>query len=116
MRTSVSLSAAMPRRASRGSPSVACPGYRVQVLDSRGEPVGPGVEGNIVIALPLPPGTLTGLWRDDARYVRSYLTAFDGYYNTGDSGYIDEDDYLFVLGRSDDVINVAGHRLSTGAM
>jgi len=69
-----------------------------------------------VIGLPLPPGTLAGLWRDEDRYVKSYLSTFEGYYLTGDSGYIDEDDYVFVLGRSDDVINVAGHRLSTGSM
>jgi propionyl-CoA synthetase len=73
-------------------------------------------EGNIVLALPLPPGTLAGLWRDEERFVRSYLSTFSGYYLTGDSGYVDEDGYVYVLGRSDDVINVAGHRLSTGGM
>jgi propionyl-CoA synthetase len=78
--------------------------------------VGPGTEGNIVIGLPLPPGTLAGLWRDEDRYIKSYLSTFEGYYLTGDSGFIDEDNYVFVLGRSDDVINVAGHRLSTGSM
>ena len=105
-----------PMKIKSGSPSVVCPGYRVQVVDGQGKEVGPGEEGNIVVELPLPPGSLSGLWRDDERYVKSYLSAFDGFYNTGDSGYVDEDGYLFVLGRSDDVINVAGHRLSTGRM
>lgn len=104
----------MPIKA--GSPTVPVPGYRVEILDGEGAPVEAGTEGNIVIALPMPPGTLAGLWRDEDRYVRSYLSTFDGYYLTGDSGYIDEDGYVFVLGRSDDVINVAGHRLSTGSM
>ncbi|MEU7765487.1 AMP-binding protein [Nocardia sp. NPDC049190] len=99
-----------------GSASVPVPGYRLRVLDSSGNPVAPNVEGNIVIGLPLPPGTLTGLWRDDARYVRSYLSAYPGHYLTGDSGYFDEDGYLYVLGRSDDVINMAGHRLSAGSI
>ena len=104
----------MPIKA--GSPTVPVPGYRLEVLDSTGATVEPGVEGNIVLALPLPPGTLAGLWRDEDRYVRSYLSTFDGYYLTGDSGYVDDDGYVFILGRSDDVINVAGHRLSTGGM
>ncbi|MFJ6258139.1 propionyl-CoA synthetase [Rhodococcus erythropolis] len=105
-----------PMEIKAGSPTVACPGYRVEIVDGKGELVGPGTEGNIVIGLPLPPGTLAGLWRDEDRYVKSYLSTFEGYYLTGDSGYIDEDNYVFVLGRSDDVINVAGHRLSTGSM
>ena len=75
-----------------------------------------GVEGAIVIALPLPPGTLTTVWGDDQRFVDGYLAAYPGYYLTGDGGLIDDDGYLFVLGRTDDVINVAGHRLSTGSM
>ncbi|MGX7731732.1 propionyl-CoA synthetase [Rhodococcus sp. 2H158] len=104
----------MPIKA--GSPTVPVPGYRVDIVDAEGKPVEPGTEGNIVIALPLPPGTLTGLWQDEDRYRRSYLETFPGYYLTGDSGYVDEDGYVFVLGRSDDVINVAGHRLSTGSM
>ena len=99
-----------------GSPTVPVPGYQVGVLDASGAPVEAGAEGNIVIALPLPPGTLAGLWRDEERYRKSYLSAFDGYYLTGDSGYVDADGYVFVLGRSDDVINVAGHRLSTGSI
>ncbi len=99
-----------------GSPSVAVPGYDVRVLDGEGNEVAPGTEGNIVIGLPLPPGTLPTLWGDDERYVSSYLSAFPGYYTTGDGGYLDADGYLYVLGRTDDVINVAGHRLSTGVM
>ncbi len=95
---------------------MAVPGYDVRVLDGEGHEVAPGTEGNIVIRLPLPPGTLPTLWGDDERYVSSYLSAFPGYYTTGDGGYIDPDGYLYVLGRTDDVINVAGHRLSTGVM
>jgi propionyl-CoA synthetase len=78
--------------------------------------VPPGVDGAIVVRLPLPPGALPTLWNDDARFVGSYLSAYDGYYLTGDSGHIDEDGYVYVMGRTDDVINVAGHRLSTGSM
>ncbi|KIR63403.1 propionyl-CoA synthetase [Micromonospora haikouensis] len=99
-----------------GSPSVPVPGYDVRVVDSRGEQVPAGVDGSIVIRLPLPPGCLPTLWGDDERYVRSYLSTFDGYYLTGDGGRFDADGYLYVMGRTDDVINVAGHRLSTGAM
>ncbi|CAI7979003.1 MULTISPECIES: AMP-binding protein [unclassified Parafrankia] len=99
-----------------GSPSVPMPGYDVRVLDAAGEEVPRGTEGAICIRLPLPPGSLPTLWEDDERYVASYLSAFDGYYLTGDGGYVDDDGYLFVLGRTDDVINVAGHRLSTGSM
>ncbi|MFD1213150.1 propionyl-CoA synthetase [Arthrobacter sp. GCM10027362] len=99
-----------------GSPTVPVPGYQLMVVDGAGRPVPPGVEGNIVIKLPLPPGTLTTLWGNDERFIQSYLAVFDGYYSTGDSGYLDEDGYLFVMGRTDDVINVSGHRLSTGAM
>jgi propionyl-CoA synthetase len=104
----------MPTRA--GSPSVPVPGYAVRVVDGAGDDVPPGVEGAIVIRLPLPPGTLPTLWRDDERYVASYLSAYPGNYLTGDGGRFDEDGYLYVMGRTDDVINVAGHRLSTGAM
>ncbi len=99
-----------------GSPSVPVPGYAVEVVDAGGNPTAPGVEGAIVIRLPLPPGTLPTLWNDDERYVAGYLSAFPGAYLTGDGGYIDADGYLYVMGRTDDVINVAGHRLSTGAM
>jgi propionyl-CoA synthetase len=86
------------------------------VLADLGDAVPTGVEGAICLKLPLPPGTLTTLWRDDERFVSSYLSAFEGYYLSGDGGYVDEDGYLFVMGRTDDVINVAGHRLSTGSM
>lgn len=99
-----------------GSASVPVPGYRLRVLDSEGNAVPPNTEGTIVIGLPLPPGTLTTLWRDDARFERSYLSAFPGHYLTGDAGYFDEDGYLFILGRTDDVINMAGHRLSAGGI
>jgi propionyl-CoA synthetase len=99
-----------------GSPTVPVPGYQVEVLDAGGSPVPAGEEGAICLKLPLPPGTLPTLWHDDPRYVSSYLAAFEGYYLSGDGGYLDEDGYLFVMGRTDDVINVAGHRLSTGSM
>ena len=99
-----------------GSASKPVPGYDVQILDGEGEQVGVREDGQVAIKLPLPPGTLPTLWRDDDRFVDSYLSAFPGYYLTGDGGYIDEDGYVFIMGRVDDVINVAGHRLSTGAM
>ncbi|WP_227999390.1 AMP-binding protein [Nocardia australiensis] len=99
-----------------GSASVPVPGFHLRVLDAEGNAVAPNTEGNIVIGLPMPPGALTGLWRDEPRFVRSYMSAFPGHYLTGDSGYFDEDGYLFVLGRSDDVINMAGHRLSAGSI
>ena len=99
-----------------GSSSVPSPGVDLVVLDGLGEPVPAGTEGNIALRLPLPPGTLPTLWRDDQRYIDSYLSAFPGHYATGDSGVVDEDGYVFVLGRTDDVINVSGHRLSTGAL
>ncbi|NHA67876.1 propionyl-CoA synthetase [Phycicoccus flavus] len=104
----------MPIKA--GSPSVPVPGYDVRVLDERGEPVPPGTEGAIAIRLPLPPGTLPTLWQDDERYVASYLSVYEGHYLTGDGGLVDEDGYLYVMGRTDDVLNVAGHRLSTGSI
>ena len=99
-----------------GSPSVPVPGYDVRVVDEHGIEVPPHSEGSIVIGLPMPPGTLPTLWGDDQRYVEGYLTAFPGFYTTGDGGYFDDDGYLYVMGRTDDVINVAGHRLSTGSM
>ncbi len=99
-----------------GSPSVAMPGFDVKVLDEGGHPVAPGTLGAIAVKLPLPPGTLPTLWNAEARYRKSYLTTFPGYYETGDAGMIDEDGYLYIMARTDDVINVAGHRLSTGAM
>jgi propionyl-CoA synthetase len=97
-----------------GSPTKPVPGYQVAILDPSGQPVAAGEEGLIVIKLPLPPGTMATVWGDDDRFISSYLAAFDGYYLTGDSGYLDEDGYVYVMGRTDDVINVAGHRLSTG--
>ncbi len=99
-----------------GSPSVAMPGYDVRILDEGGHEVPVGELGAIVVKLPLPPGTLPTLWNADERYISSYLSAFDGFYETGDAGYVDEDGYLYIMARTDDVINVAGHRLSTGAM
>jgi propionyl-CoA synthetase len=99
-----------------GSPSVPVPGFDVRVVLPDGSAAPPGTDGSIVIRLPLPPGCLPTLWGDDERYVRSYLAAFEGCYLTGDGGRFDDDGYLYVMGRTDDVINVAGHRLSTGAM
>ncbi|WP_404850999.1 propionyl-CoA synthetase [Dietzia kunjamensis] len=104
----------MPIKA--GSPTVAVPGYDLHVLDGEGNPLPAGEEGNLAIKLPMAPGTLAGLWEDDERFVSSYMSVFDGYYSTGDGGYIDSDGYVYVMGRTDDVINVAGHRLSTGSM
>src|SRR5699024_4686712 len=97
-----------------GSPTKPVPGFQVEILDPNGTPVPAGEEGLIVMRLPLPPGTMATVWGDDSRFISSYLAAFDGYYLTGDSGYLDEDGYVYVMGRTDDVINVAGHRLSTG--
>jgi propionyl-CoA synthetase len=99
-----------------GSPTVPMPGYDVQVLDEGGHPVEPGTLGAIAIKLPLPPGTLPTLGNAEARFKKSYLEHFPGYYETGDAGYMDEDGYVYIMARTDDVINVAGHRLSTGAM
>jgi len=99
-----------------GSPTVAIPGYDIRVLDEAGNELPAGTEGNIAITLPLPPGTLPTLWGDDQRYIDSYLTVFPGRYASGDGGYIDEDGYVYIMGRTDDVINVAGHRLSTGSL
>jgi propionyl-CoA synthetase len=104
----------MPIKA--GSPTVPVPGFDVQVLDAHGSAVAPDVEGAICVRLPMPPGTLPTLWHDDERFVASYLSAYPGYYLTGDGGYVDEDGYVFVMGRTDDVLNVAGHRLSTGSL
>jgi propionyl-CoA synthetase len=99
-----------------GSPSVPMPGYDVRIIGADGREATPGTDGDIVIRLPLPPGTLSTLWQDDERFVESYLSRHPGHYLTGDGGRIDENGYVWVMGRTDDVINVAGHRLSTGVM
>jgi propionyl-CoA synthetase len=99
-----------------GSPAVPMPGYEVHVLDEAGHEVAAGRLGAIAVKLPLPPGTLPTLWNAEARFRKAYLEHFPGYYETGDAGYKDEDGYLYIMARTDDVINVAGHRLSTGAM
>ena len=99
-----------------GSPSVPMPGYEVHILDEGGHEVKTGEMGAIAVKLPLPPGTLPTLWNAEARFRKAYLEHFPGYYETGDAGYRDEDGYLYIMARTDDVINVAGHRLSTGAM
>ncbi len=91
-------------------------GYDVHVFDAHGEEVPPGENGNIVVKLPLPPGCFTTLWKNDHDFVKTYFSAYPGYYLTSDAGYIDTDGYLWIMGRTDDIINVAGHRLSTGAM
>lgn len=99
-----------------GSATFPSPGYDVSVLDAEGAECAPGQEGALCIKLPMPPGTLPTLWNDDDRYVSSYLSAFEGYYSSGDGGYRDDDGYVWVMGRTDDVLNVAGHRLSTGGL
>jgi len=99
-----------------GSPTKASPGYDLRVLDESGDPVPQGKIGNLVIKLPLPPGCLTTLWNNDEGFKESYLSAYPGYYLTGDAGYIDDDGYVYIMARIDDIINVAGHRLSTGGM
>ncbi len=99
-----------------GSPARAVPGYDVQALDEAGNPVAAGDIGALAVKNPLPPGTFITLWNAEQRFVDSYFSRFPGYYETGDAGYVDENGYVFVMSRTDDVINVAGHRLSTGAM
>ncbi len=99
-----------------GSPAVPLPGFDLHILDDAGQELPRGELGAIVIRLPLPPGTLPTLWNAEERYRSSYLEAFPGYYETGDAGYMDDDGYLYIMARTDDVINVAGHRLSTGQM
>jgi propionyl-CoA synthetase len=100
----------------RGSPTVAMPGYDIRVVDESCKEVPRGTMGSIVVKLPLPPGALPTLWQQDARMRESYLAEFPGCYKTADAGYIDDDGYVYVMGRTDDIINVAGHRLSTGGM
>ena len=99
-----------------GSPGRAVPSWDIQVLDTAGHPVPAGEIGAIVVKLPMPPGCLPTLWNNDDRFVESYMAEYPGYYKTGDAGYLDEDGYVFVMARTDDIINVAGHRLSTGGM
>jgi propionyl-CoA synthetase len=99
-----------------GSPTKPVPGWQLAVLDESGRPASSGEIGNLCGKLPLPPGTFPTLWNDDARYIESYLARFPGYYQTADAGMIDADGYVHVLARTDDIINVAGHRLSTGGM
>jgi len=99
-----------------GSPTVPLPGYDVQVVDADAQPVATGQMGSLVVKLPLPPGCLPTLWQHDAEMVESYLSEFPGFYKTGDAGYRDADGYLYIMSRTDDIINVAGHRLSTGGM
>ena len=99
-----------------GSPTVAMPGYDIRVLDEGGHEVPRGKLGAICVKLPLPPSCLPTLWNNDERFAKSYLSHFPGYYETADAGYMDEDGYLYIMARTDDIINVAGHRLSTGGM
>jgi propionyl-CoA synthetase len=99
-----------------GSPTVAMPGYDVQIVDEQCREVAPRKMGSIVVKLPLPPSCLPTLWQQDERFHESYLAEFPGYYKTADAGFKDEDGYLYVMSRTDDIINVAGHRLSTGGM
>lgn len=99
-----------------GSATKPIPGYEIKILDDSGQSVANGKHGNVAIKLPLPPGCLTTIWKDSERYKSTYTADFPGYYTTGDGGYFDEDGYLFIMGRMDDVINVSGHRLSTGGI
>ncbi|MFI0471357.1 acetate--CoA ligase [Halomonas sp. HMF6819] len=102
--------------AKAGSATYPVPGFDVEIIGREGEKSAPMEEGSVLIKQPLPPGCLSGIWRDPARFHSAYMAAFPGYYLTGDGGYFDDDGYLFIMGRTDDVINVAGHRLSTGEM
>lgn len=99
-----------------GSPGRAVPSWDVRVLDSSGQSIAAGEIGSIAVKLPMPPACLTTLWGNDDRFVESYMSEFPGYYKTGDAGYLDEDGFIYVMARTDDIINVAGHRLSTGGM
>ncbi len=105
-----------PSAARLGSTNKPIPGYDIQVVDGEGQPVEPNETGNIVVTLPMPPGVAWDIWKQPQRFTDSYLTAFPGYYHTGDGGFKDEDGYVYITGRTDDVINVSGHRLSTGEM
>jgi propionyl-CoA synthetase len=99
-----------------GSATVPSPGYNVQVVDMNGSQMPAGEQGQIAVKLPLPPGCMMTVWGDDERFRKTYLEPISGFYSSGDGGFIDDDGYVFVMGRTDDVINVAGHRLSTGEM
>jgi propionyl-CoA synthetase len=99
-----------------GSPTKPVPGWNIEILDAKGLPVPTGKTGSICLKLPLPPSSLQTLWNADDRFIASYISEFKGYYNTSDAGFLDEDGYLYIMGRTDDIINVAGHRLSTGGM
>jgi len=105
-----------PKEPKAGSATLPSPGFNVQILDDEGNTLGPNQQGSVAIKLPLPPSSLPTVWQDFARFNDGYLSQFPGYYTSGDGGYIDEDGYVFIMGRTDDVINVAGHRLSTGEM
>ncbi|MEH6578984.1 MAG: AMP-binding protein [Amphritea sp.] len=105
-----------PSQARLGSTNKPIPGYDIQVVDGEGHPVEANEAGNIVVTLPMPPGVAWDIWNQPQRFIDSYLTAFPGYYHTGDGGFKDEDGYVYITGRTDDVINVSGHRLSTGEM
>jgi propionyl-CoA synthetase len=105
-----------PLAVKAGSPTKPVPGYQVEIINGMGEKLPPDTEGLVVLGLPLPPGNAPTLWGNDTKYKEAYTDLFPGYYFTGDGGYVDKDGYLYVMGRVDDVINVAGHRLSTGAM
>ena len=105
-----------PMPVKSGSSSMPVPGFKIEILDDSGKPVDVNEQGFIAVRLPLPPSCLTSIWGDTERFISSYLETYPGYFNTGDGGYFDEDGYLFIMGRVDDVINVAGHRLSTGEM
>lgn len=99
-----------------GSTTKPMPGYDVKILDASGQELTSGENGFVVVKLPLPPGCFPTLWQDDKRFMESYMDSYPGYYLTGDNGYIDDDGYVWIMGRTDDIINVAGHRLSTGGM
>ncbi len=105
-----------PKPCKPGSATLPSPGFDVRILDDNGNEVGPNQQGNVAIKLPLPPSCLPSVWGNHARFLAGYLEQFPGYYTSGDGGYKDEDGYVFIMGRTDDVINVAGHRLSTGEM
>jgi propionyl-CoA synthetase len=105
-----------PLPVKHGSPTRPVPSWDIRVLDAEGREAKPGEIGSLACKLPLPPGTFPTLWNAEQRFIDSYMRAYPGYYNTGDAGFIDEDGYVYVMARTDDVINVAGHRLSTGAM